>query len=131
MHREYLPEGLIKPDFARLYNIGCFKSVFRGLLSYHKRLYQLEGTEGSDTDRIYTDALETAIELFDKEEKRLNEKLGNDIQGSTKLDRIKFNPKVNGLLPTTDREGKRVDERQKPRKYTGFGDDPLLDPNYD
>lgn len=116
MHREYLPEGLIKPDFARLYNIGCFKSVFRGLLSYHKRLYQLEGTEGSDTDRIYTDALETAIELFDKEEKRLNDK---------------FNPKVNGRLPTTDREGKRVDERQKPRKYTGFGDDPLLDPNYD
>lgn len=113
MHREYLPEGLIKPDFARLYNIGCFKSVFRGLLSYHKRLYQLEGTEGSDTDRIYTDALETALELFDKEEKRLNEKLGN------------------GRLPTTDREGKRVDERQKPRKYTGFGDDPLLDPNYD
>lgn len=49
----------------------------------------------------------------------------------TKLDRIKFNPKVNGRLPTTDREGKRVDERQKPRKYTGFGDDPLLDPNYD
>lgn len=131
MHREYLPEGLIKPDFARLYNIGCFKGVFRGLLSYHKRLYQLEGTEGSDTDRIYTDALETAIELFDKEEKRLNEKLGNDNQGSTKLDRIKFNPKVNGRLPTTDREGKRVDERQKPRKYTGFGDDPLLDPNYE
>lgn len=115
MHREYLPEGLIKPDFARLYNIGCFKSVFRGLLSYHKRLYQLEGTEGSDTDRIYTDALETAIELFDKEEKRLNEKLGNG----------------NRRLPTTDREDKRVDERQKPRKYTGFGDDPLLDPNYD
>ena len=115
MHREYLPEGLIKPDFARLYNIGCFKSVFRGLLSYHKRLYQLEGTEGSDTDRIYTDALETAIELFDKEEKRLNEKLGND----------------NRRLPTTDREGKRVDERQKPRKYTGVGDDPLLDPNYE
>jgi hypothetical protein len=113
MHRKYLPEGLIKPDFARLYNIGCFKSVFRGLLSYHKRLYQLEGTEGSDTDRIYTDALETALELFDKEEKRLNEKLGN------------------GRLPTTDREGNRVDERQKPRKYTGFGDDPLLDPNYD
>ena len=113
MHRKYLPEGLIKPDFARLYNIGCFKSGFRGLLSYHKRLYQLEGTEGSDTDRIYTDALETALELFDKEEKRLNEKLGN------------------GRLPTTDREGKRVDERQKPRKYTGFGDDPLLDPNYD
>lgn len=82
MHREYLPEGLIKPDFARLYNIGCFKSVFRGLLSYHKRLYQLEGTEGSDTDRIYTDALETALELFDKEEKRLKEKLGNDNQGS-------------------------------------------------
>lgn len=82
MHREYLPEGLIKPGFARLYNIGCFKSVFRGLLSYHKRLYQLEGTEGSDTDRIYTDALETALELFDKEEKRLKEKLGNDNQGS-------------------------------------------------
>ena len=48
----------------------------------------------------------------------------------TKLGRIKFNPKANGLLPTTDREGKRVDERQKPKNY-GIGDDPLLDPNYD
>ena len=48
----------------------------------------------------------------------------------TKLDRIKFNPKVNGRLPTTDREGKRVDERQKPKNY-GIGSDPLLDPNYD
>lgn len=81
MNREYLPKGLIKPGFARLYNIGCFKSVFRGLLSYHKRLYQLEGIEGSDTD-LYTDALETALELFDKEEKRLKEKLGNDNQGN-------------------------------------------------
>lgn len=80
MNREYLPEGLIKPDFTRLYNIGCFKSVFRGLLSYHKRLYQLEGTEGSDTDRIYTDALETALELLEKEERRLAEKLGFEVQ---------------------------------------------------
>ena len=84
MNQEYLPEGLIKPGFARLYNIGCFKSVFRGLLSYHKRLYQLEGIEGSDTDRIYTDALETALELFDKEEKRLKEKLGFEVQREVK-----------------------------------------------
>lgn len=83
MHQEYLPEGLIKPGFARLYNIGCFKSVFRGLLSYHKRLYQLEGIEGSDTD-LYTDALETALELFDKEEKRLKEKLGFEVQREVK-----------------------------------------------
>ena len=83
MNQEYLPEGLIKPGFARLYNIGCFKSVFRGLLSYHKSLYQLEGIEGSDTD-LYTDALETALELFDKEEKRLKEKLGFEVQREVK-----------------------------------------------
>lgn len=46
----------------------------------------------------------------------------------TKLDRIKFNPKVNGRLPTTDREDKRVDERQKPKNYV-ISNDPF-DPNY-
>lgn len=45
----------------------------------------------------------------------------------TKLDRIKFNPKVNGRLPTTDREVKKVDER---RPYV-VSNDPLNDSNYD
>lgn len=45
----------------------------------------------------------------------------------TKLDRIKFNPKVNGRLPTTDREVKKVDEQ---RPYV-VSNDPLNDSNYD
>ena len=87
-------------DIVMFYNIGCFKSVFRGLLSYHKRLFCQFGncTEdittckhgykvadcphitGKGQDKIYTAALETAIELLDKEERRLAEKLGLEVQ---------------------------------------------------